>query len=54
MKEQILAPSTVCPKCKMRSYHSKDIEFKYCANCNEFYDGSKRILGGIKVPKGKT
>lgn len=29
-------PSITCPVCAKTSYHPKDIEFGYCAFCNEF------------------
>lgn len=28
--------STTCPACGKTSYHPKDIEYGYCAFCNEF------------------
>lgn len=27
-----------CHTCNMRSFHPKDIEYKYCANCNRFHE----------------
>lgn len=31
-------PSITCPECGMTSYHPKDVEYEYCANCNQFHD----------------
>lgn len=31
-----LPPSYVCPACKLRSYHPRDVEERYCANCKRF------------------
>lgn len=30
-------PSITCPRCGMTSYHSKDIEFRYCGNCHKYH-----------------
>ena len=27
-----------CLKCGRKSFHPKDIEYKYCGNCHEFLD----------------
>jgi hypothetical protein len=43
--------SIVCPKCNYKSYHPKDVEFEFCAHCDEFHDGCKRGYGGVKIPK---
>lgn len=32
------APSIVCPKCKRRSHHPQDVEFRYCGACGGFHD----------------
>lgn len=32
--------SITCPECGKTSYHPKDIEFGYCAFCNEFTTAS--------------
>lgn len=31
-----LTESITCPKCRRTSYHPKDVEHRYCANCKEF------------------
>ncbi len=33
-----IPPSIKCPACKRVSYHSGDIEQKYCGNCNEYHE----------------
>lgn len=43
-------PSITCPTCGMTSYHPKDIEFRFCGKCDKFHDGSRRGLGGVKLP----
>jgi hypothetical protein len=30
-------PSFTCPKCDRTSYHPKDLEHRFCGNCNEFF-----------------
>lgn len=31
-------PSITCPRCKMVSYNSNDIEHKFCGNCHEWHE----------------
>lgn len=31
-------PSISCPRCGLVSYHPKDIEERYCANCHMWHD----------------
>ncbi len=32
------APSVVCPLCGTRSFHPKDVEYRYCVRCHAFHD----------------
>lgn len=36
MKQEF--PSITCPKCKMVSYHTDDIKYKYCGNCHNWHE----------------
>lgn len=31
-----------CLQCGLTSWHSKDVEFKYCGNCNKFHEDEMR------------
>jgi ribosomal protein L37E len=39
-----LPPSFVCPLCKLRSYHPKDVEHRFCARCGFVDDVIKALL----------
>lgn len=34
-------PSIKCPKCRMVSYNTNDIDYKYCGKCHEWHDQMK-------------
>lgn len=32
-------PSITCPECHRTSWHPKDVEYGWCANCNTYTSG---------------
>lgn len=34
-------PSIKCPKCRMVSYNTNDIQQKFCGNCHEWHEDMK-------------